>query len=118
MPLCRDMLQKMDDSRSPINSPAWQEDIAHAIKRSYSLSALGSAPSMGDDLREVLIDRDLQKITRHLLILLKYRDIHARYERIAEAYQKTYEWIFRSPVAGDAKWSDFVQWAQGGECLH
>jgi hypothetical protein len=37
-----------------------------------------------------------------------------RHERIAEAYEETFKWLYRPPNEGTDSWDDFVKWIEDG----
>ncbi|KAF7907807.1 hypothetical protein BELL_0935g00040 [Botrytis elliptica] len=63
-----------------------------------------------------------ERATKAVLKSLYFPTITARYETIAEAHKKTFEWIFK-PLADeeepkDAQWSDFVEWLSKGQGIY
>ena len=52
-----------------------------------------------------------------LLALSKYRDMESRYEGIAHAYKRTFDWIF-SPSLEGQNWYNFAEWLQSDETLY
>lgn len=49
---------------------------------------------------------------------LAFPTIHDRYHEVAEAHQRTYEWIFRKPPGGKHSWSDFGLWLHEGSGIY
>ena len=69
--------------------------------------------------------RDTQAVSNHvqsaqvtaLMESLRFAEIYARHEQIADAHKKTFEWIFRMPKNSDEKnvpkWASFTAWLEG-----
>lgn len=56
-----------------------------------------------------------------LLNKLKYGELDTREERIAEAYTKTFDWIYSSPseeTEDCGSWSDFKHWLEHGKDMY
>lgn len=76
-------------------------------------------------LRELFIEEaQARRETRELhvkLSLLKslgFPTMAMRQEIIPEAHQRTFEWIFRDPVAHHKPWSNFYQWLNCGSGIY
>ena len=67
----------------------WQADAIRAASGPY-----GSMRTSTKDLCEVLKKR----FPRGLYAELRYTEIASRYERISEAFTKTFEWLFAPPA--------------------
>ncbi|KAI0457925.1 hypothetical protein F5B21DRAFT_462220 [Xylaria acuta] len=62
-----------------------------------------------------------QSLKGSLLEKLKYSELDTREERIAEAYTKTFDWIYSSPseeVGDGCSWSDFKHWLEHGKDIY
>jgi hypothetical protein len=45
---------------------------------------------------------------------LRFPTMYDRYERVADAHQRTFEWMFRDPTTCANPWSNFSSWLSGG----
>jgi hypothetical protein len=99
----------------------WQNDVVDAINRSYDHTAPNpdTVPPTAR-IQQVVRIGDVDAVHQRLLHFLRFQEIDNRYERIALAHQKTFEWIFRTPpIDGDrAKWADFAEWVKGDDPLY
>lgn len=50
-----------------------------------------------------------------LLSRLEFEDMPYRYEKICEAYQSTFEWVFKEPDDPNARWDNFMDWLSASE---
>ncbi|KAM0152038.1 hypothetical protein ACHAQE_008220 [Botrytis cinerea] len=76
-------------------------------------------------VRENILRREMklhERATKAILESLYFPTITERYEKIAEAHRKTFEWVFRPLVdeedVKDTQWSDFVEWLSGGQGIY
>lgn len=49
---------------------------------------------------------------------LGFSEIRSREERVADAYTRTFEWIFQGSDDCPGQWSNFVDWLQSGDRLY
>jgi hypothetical protein len=60
---------------------------------------------------------DFSDVPRKILDCLYFRAIKDRYEVVAAAHQRTFEWLFEETESTSRPWSNFVQWlAHGHGC--
>jgi hypothetical protein len=52
--------------------------------------------------------KDTQQFHEGLLRWLRFTELDHRYEKIEQAHEETFEWIYREPR--DDQWSDFTNW--------
>ena len=76
-------------------------------------------------VRENILRREMklhERATKAVLESLFFPTITERYEKIAEAHKKTFEWVFRPLVdeedPKDTQWSDFVEWLSEGQGIY
>ena len=58
---------------------------------------------------------ELKEYQKQLLESLWFREIFSREERVADAHEKTFEWIFSSCGESMRPWDNFVRWLESGE---
>jgi hypothetical protein len=49
---------------------------------------------------------------------LKFATMEERYDEVAEAHRKTFEWIFRDPDARCRRWDNFADWLKAGKGIY
>lgn len=49
---------------------------------------------------------------------LRYEGMEDREERITEAYDTTFQWVFEDPLATQVKWSDFKTFLRSDTSLY
>jgi len=49
---------------------------------------------------------------------LHYPEINKRYDTIAEAHKKTFDWIFDNSSTQRGEWSNFVDWLENGQGVY
>ena len=95
-------------------SRKWQEDVTSAINRSHwsqDISRYYLTDSMQKD------ERFVRFFKSQILASLRYDGMENRHEIIAQAYTKTFEWIFKPPPAGE-RWNSFENWLTGSDSLY
>ncbi|KAF3046204.1 hypothetical protein E8E11_008845 [Didymella keratinophila] len=103
--LCRKILDK-------VNRTDGQADVLAAIQYAYSQGGDGiMAATSVSQVQDVLREHDAATASVGQLVLheLTFAEMHRRLERVALAYQKTFEWLFLPPVE-PAQWTDYVHW--------
>ena len=91
---------------------AWQNAIAKAI-HSTSKTEHGS-PSLSG-----IIEPERAKLLeRTILQSLHFPEMAHRHDRIAEAYSKTFRWIYRDPRSEDKPWASFTDWLEHDSTLY
>ncbi len=91
----------------------WQEDLIEAIHQKnlgapYGQSVLKPFSGVAGPARAEQVD----ELRKRLLNRLRFHDIKDRHERIAQAYEKTFEWIYREQEEGTKTWTSFVHWLE------
>jgi hypothetical protein len=114
--MCREVLREISKSTT------WQSEVLEAIDCSYTSQGQNSrGPSDAAapvHMHSILRSKDAERIDQQLLHFLRFREIDFRYERILPAHRETFEWIFRPPTPGPAKWTDFSAWLGNSEPLY
>jgi hypothetical protein len=90
----------------------WQIQIIDAIHQDKRDGGEGAF------YRDDLTDAREQQLQAKLLARLRFAEMTDRQVRIAEAYEKTFEWIFREPASTGSPWTDFTQWLELGSSLY
>lgn len=109
--ICADVLKHSEDSRR------WQKSVMQAIHKSHGQEhprGVGEQPPQG--MSAYLSSRDVEYFSAWVLKGLKFQEIGDRSERIADAHQETFQWIFHEPR--ESKWSSFVEWLSGDQNLY
>ena len=76
----------------------WQAEIVHATRQSLHVGAIDSATAAVSASLSAGAKQEREKLLeRRTLESLKFVDMRDRYERISEAHQKTFEWVFGEP---------------------
>ena len=117
-----DRSRKMSDlvfPRSVGTGDRWQADVVDAIYTNgwkqessthlYDFSRYFSASTNSERDRHYM---DM------LLNQLGYRDISDRQDRIAQAHQRTFQWLFDRVPSSDQPWSSLVEWFEGPSQLY
>jgi hypothetical protein len=86
-------------------------EIIQAIQKDYQqpYNTRPDHPSV-DQLQREMTPATIAHFNRSLLHWVRFTDIETRHEKIASAYEKTFEWIFQTPPNG--QWSEFIPWLQ------
>jgi hypothetical protein len=53
-----------------------------------------------------------------LLDRLRFSEMSDRQNRITEAYEKTFVWLYRGPKAGTTSWHSFTEWLDSGSSIY
>ena len=98
----------MDDCRR------WQADLVDAIHRDAQPTL-----ALGNDIAERAETRVReQRLQARLLESLRFSELSDRHSRIAEAHDKTFQWIYRHPRVENNSWKSFTNWLQGDTLLY
>jgi len=93
-------------------SRRWQEDLIAAIHRDdLSAQDRGLPPIEADTERT-------RKLQNHLLERLYFPEMGDRENRIVEAHEKTFRWIYCDPEVGSTPWPSFIEWLNSGSGLY
>jgi hypothetical protein len=93
-------------------SKRWRQEIIDVIHKDNNSHAKRGGETFGkpkEHLREILIAS------------LKFKTMEDRHERIVEAYEKTFEWIFNDPdpePCRKAPWINFSKWLESSSSLY
>lgn len=68
-------------------------------------------------LRQARMRRE-NAISLSLLQTLRFATMTARQETIADAHQRTFEWVFRDPAVYHKPWANFNQWLSCGNGIY
>jgi hypothetical protein len=60
------------------------------------------------------LGRGRDPIAKQILDLLLFRQISQRLELIADAHDKTFQWIYSDPVSSQKPWDNFKEWLEVG----
>lgn len=100
----------MDFLTAAINDPddrqkrSWQTALINAIHENEE-------DSTKRDLSDLAITPDRRQILQSTFIArLRYSGMEDREERIAEAYEETFQWIFSDSTDQEKPWSNFREW--------
>lgn len=94
------------------DSKQWQASLIDAIHRGHgALSENYSATERPVAERE-------DRLRRSILKSLYYLELRDRHNRISDAYEKTFQWIYGDPYPGEKSWTHFVQWLESDENLY
>jgi hypothetical protein len=97
----------------------FQSDIIDAINNSHlqSQSQSPAAVKVPQDLQVHVKNQDLTDFNRSALHNLKFDEIDARQEKISQAYEATFEWIFDESLT-KSKGQSFAQWLQSDQIFY
>ncbi|KAI0437700.1 hypothetical protein F4803DRAFT_537550 [Xylaria telfairii] len=98
------------------NMEKLQSNLLEVVERSSHLAAIKR-----QNRREWHSSPISWNLKDSLLRRLKYGELDAREERIAEAYTKTFDWIYSSPSEQTEEygsWSDFKHWLEHGNDIY
>ena len=84
----------------------WQQELKQAIQQDNR-----SVEDRGGSFRAYLKDGGTQR-QHELLEQLRFPEMTDRDDRIPEAYERTFSWIFRDQ--SDSSWVNFVDWLETG----
>ena len=94
------------------DSRRWQAELIEAIhegKESFSERALSAA--------ELTKARE-ESLQNKFLRSLYFPEIRERHDRISEAHEKTFRWIYGEPHPGDRSWTHFIRWLESNDSLY
>jgi hypothetical protein len=92
-------------------SKKWRTDIIYAIQQSYQDQPGDSAEKLlGSQLSPVYRGPCASRFAQMILHRLRFKEMLDRHERISKAYQKTFQWIFKSYQEISGTRTSFVDW--------
>ncbi|KAF2122048.1 hypothetical protein BDV96DRAFT_482873, partial [Lophiotrema nucula] len=88
----------------------WELSVMRAMQQDYEDQAQNTfiRKSPAEGMQDKLVEGDRKRFDLGLLNWLRFAELDTRYEKISEAYQRTYEWIFHDPPNNE--WSNFSKW--------
>jgi hypothetical protein len=87
-------------------------DVLAAVQHAYSSGAPGiMIATSPTKVEEVLRANDTRGVGQLVLHMLRFREIDHRYERVALAHRKTFEWLFLPPMEPE-RWANFPDFLQ------
>ncbi|RYP13663.1 hypothetical protein DL765_006793 [Monosporascus sp. GIB2] len=102
----------------------WQRQLIETARQAVQAQTPPSVTQL-DDFSALLsagVKHDREKLLKlRMLESLNFADMRDRYERIPEAHQKTFEWVFREPACNDdlrGKWDNFATWLMSNKQLY
>ena len=94
------------------DSKRWKADLVRAIHQ-------GKAPP--DDCAQPdhgYTSERRERMQRNLIDSLYFSQMTDRHNRIVEAYEKTFQWIFLPGYARQQRWTNFSEWLEGNSTLY
>jgi len=91
-------------------SKRWQEDLISAIHQDDS-------SFMDRGLSVSTTERDI-RLQKKLIDKLYFPQISDRENRIVDAYEKTFQWIYKDPESEETPWPSFTKWLKDGSGLY
>jgi hypothetical protein len=90
----------------------WRSELLDAIRlRSTRDDESSSTSELADSVLPAVYSGELaEKVAKRIMLRLKFQEMPDRHERIAHAYQKTYDWIFKSREDVAQPWANFATW--------
>jgi disulfide oxidoreductase YuzD len=85
-------------------------DTNELVKVTASIEVLTVSPSEESHLRKL--------VARKILDQLFYPSMTTRYEAVAEAYPRTFEWAFRDSTVDQRPWSNLAEWLKTGSGVY
>lgn len=99
------------------DSKRWQSDLLQAIRASHGQESAHVSVLPADKLPDSYQGSRASDFQKLILQTLQYREIHDRYERIADAHKSTFEWIFEHPKDDGHQWQNFSEFLQNDNDL-
>ncbi|PVH99430.1 hypothetical protein DM02DRAFT_629355 [Periconia macrospinosa] len=116
----QDLLVSVKDTRVAVETffdnvarqQLWQEEITRAIHDDYAKKPprAASAALPAVQMQRQLTEKDTKQFHDDLLQWICFSELDYRYEKITEAYEETFEWVFRPPPKDT--WSDYTKWLE------
>ena len=103
--------RRRDDSLWLEERKQWKAKLIEAIRwNQFDFHHTALSPHVSQNRKEF--------VRRKLLNDLKFLEMSDRSDRIAEAHEKTFDWIFKEPRTGAKSWESFLKWLESGESLY
>ncbi|RYO78237.1 hypothetical protein DL766_010012 [Monosporascus sp. MC13-8B] len=102
----------------------WQRQLIETARQAVQAQAPPSVARLNDFSASLSAGakHDREKLLKlRMLESLKFAGTRDRYERIPEAHQKTFEWVFHEPACNDdlrGKWVNFAIWLMSSKQLY
>ena len=94
------------------DSTKWKADLVRAIHQG------GAPPDNRAQSDNEYISQRRERLQRTLIDSLRFSEMTDRHDRIVEAHEKTYQWIFLPGYACQQKWTNFSEWLEGKDTLY
>ncbi|KAL6401884.1 hypothetical protein AUP68_14340 [Ilyonectria robusta] len=91
----------------------WRDDLILAIHASHNEDDNVAGPPTGYPDSETT-----RRFSKLAIDCMRFSEIKDREDNIADAYRKTFEWIFHDPEVGQTTWSSFTDWLQSDSSLY
>lgn len=100
-------------------SQQWQADVISAIyQSSWKAENRDHIHRFSSKLTGMVAAEWTKELELKLINRLQFPGMSDRKARIAEAYSKTFQWIYRHPEVGAKRWSNFKKWLESNEKLY
>lgn len=94
------------------DSTKWKADLIRAIHQERV------PPGDRAQLDHGYLSERREKLQRTLIESLCFSEMTDRHNRIVEAHEKTFQWIFLPACARQQKWTNFSEWLEGNSRLY
>jgi hypothetical protein len=95
-----------------------QESLPDRIAEAFEKSILENTEGISFEAHKDRAKDHTEQVDRAVLRCLKFSTMNDRYDRVADAHKKTFEWIFRNPNTWNKPWNDFSHWLSHGEGIY
>lgn len=93
----------------------WQADLINAIHQTYEQDqAPNDLAQTSARAAEITQEKRSEWFTSQLLSRLRFPNIRDQQDRIPEAFQRTFGWIFQDDERQNREWSSFPDWLERG----
>lgn len=94
------------------DSTGWKDDLIRAIHQDKSIA--GGAPQS----YESYMSQRQERLQGGILNSLRYPEMTDRHDRIAEAHEKMFRWMFLESNASQLPWTNLTQWLESDSTLY
>ena len=94
------------------DSTKWKADLIRAIRQERV------PPGDRAQFDHEYLSERREKLQRTLIDSLCFSEMTDRHNRIVEAHEKTFQWIFLPACARQQKWTNFSEWLVGNSTLY
>jgi hypothetical protein len=100
-------------------SNKWRLDLVDAVRIKYRDEGNTSTDgTLDSELSPVYRGSCAARFAQRILLKLRFKEMPDRHERIAEAYRKTFEWIFDLRRDSSRPWRSFVEWLKDDSIIY